>query len=275
MCQCQINLIIAQKDVTVFSLLHFWIQSHLVGQLLNLIQDVQTHEYRMSNKRHNILLLSNFSLYLYYAELISVLNITGIIIGSMRYMEATFILQADSVARGPKLLSIKNYVIEIMTWKFTYTYRERCKTGPVHNRCRNWSPFTSKHTWMRFSKLWNTFPKVPTFTALISWRIALGASSDRITLYISRCDDIQIILNNSYYFSIKIYCQSLFFITTCFSGPSHFQVVPKMDKILGRLTATSCFIRFNVAIIPPNIFFFYFLHCLKIAKSAEICYNKK
>ena len=59
-----------------------------------------------------------------------------------------------------------------MTWKFIYTYRERCKTGPAHNRCWNWSPFTSKHTWMRFSKFWNTFPKVSTLTAWISWRIA-------------------------------------------------------------------------------------------------------
>ena len=68
-------------------------------------------------------------------------------------------LQGDSVASGPKVLSTKNYVFEIMTWKFIYTYRERCKTGPAHNRCWNWSPFTSKHTWMRFSKFWNTFPK--------------------------------------------------------------------------------------------------------------------
>jgi len=45
-----------------------------------------------------------------------------------------------------------------MTWKFMYTYRERCKTGPAH-RCWNCSPFTSKHTWMRFSKFWNTFSK--------------------------------------------------------------------------------------------------------------------
>ena len=81
------------------------------------------------------------------------------------------LLQGDSVARGPKLFSIKNYVIEIMTWKFIYTYRERCKTGPSHNRCWNWSPFTSKHTWMLFSKFWNTFPKVSTLTAWISWRI--------------------------------------------------------------------------------------------------------
>ena len=44
-----------------------------------------------------------------------------------------------------------------MTWKFIYTYRERCKTGPAHNRCWNWSPFTSKHTWMRFSKFWKIF----------------------------------------------------------------------------------------------------------------------
>jgi len=59
-----------------------------------------------------------------------------------------------------------------MTWKFIHTYRERCKTGPAHNRCWNWSPFTSKHTWMRFSKFWNTFPKVAKLTAWISWRIA-------------------------------------------------------------------------------------------------------
>jgi len=87
------------------------------------------------------------------------------------------IIKGDSLARGPKLLSIKNYVIEIMTWKFTYTYQERCKTGPAHNRCWNWSPFTSKHTWMRFSKFWNTFPKVLMLTAWISWLIVpLGCS---------------------------------------------------------------------------------------------------
>jgi hypothetical protein len=72
------------------------------------------------------------------------------------------ILRGDSVARGPKLLCIKNYVIEIMTWKFIYTYRERWKTGPAHNQCWNWPPFTSKDTWMRFSKFWNTCPKVST-----------------------------------------------------------------------------------------------------------------
>jgi len=82
------------------------------------------------------------------------------------------IVQGDSVARGPKLLSIKNYVIGIMTWKFIYTYRERWKTEPAHNRCWNWSPFTSKHTWMRFCIFWNTFPKVSTLTAWISWSIA-------------------------------------------------------------------------------------------------------
>jgi len=68
------------------------------------------------------------------------------------------IIQSDSVARCPKILSIKNYVIE-MTWKFIYTYGERCKTGSAHNRYWNWSPFTSKQTWMRFSKFWNAFPK--------------------------------------------------------------------------------------------------------------------
>ena len=81
------------------------------------------------------------------------------------------LLQRESLAWGPKLLSIKNYVIEIMTWKFIYTYRERCKTGPAHNRCWNWFPFTSKRTWMRFSKFRNTFPKVSTLTVWISWRI--------------------------------------------------------------------------------------------------------
>ena len=45
------------------------------------------------------------------------------------------VLQGESLARGPELLSIKNYVIEIMTSNFIYTYRERCKTGPAHNRC--------------------------------------------------------------------------------------------------------------------------------------------
>jgi len=81
-------------------------------------------------------------------------------------------IQGDSVVRGPKLLSIKTSVIEIMTWKFIYTYQKQCKTGPAHNRCWNWSPFTSKHTWIRFSKFWNTFPKVSTLTAWISWHIA-------------------------------------------------------------------------------------------------------
>jgi len=81
-------------------------------------------------------------------------------------------MQGDSVARGHKLLSIKNHVIEIMTWKFIYTYRERWKTGPTYNPCWNWSPFTSRHTWMCFSEFWNTFPKVSTLTAWISWRIA-------------------------------------------------------------------------------------------------------
>jgi len=83
-----------------------------------------------------------------------------------------YILHGESLARGPNLLSIKNYVIEIMTWNFIHTYRERCETGPAHNRCWNWSPFTSKHTWMRSSKFWNTFSKVSTLTAWISWRIA-------------------------------------------------------------------------------------------------------
>jgi len=59
-----------------------------------------------------------------------------------------------------------------MTWKFIYTYRERYKTEPAHNRCWNWSPFTSKHIWMGFSKFWNTFPKMSTLTAWISWRMA-------------------------------------------------------------------------------------------------------
>ena len=81
-------------------------------------------------------------------------------------------IQGDSVARCPKLLSIKNYVIEIMTWKYIYTYRERYKTGSDHNRCWNSSPFTYKHTWIRFSKFWNTFLKLSTLTAWISWRKA-------------------------------------------------------------------------------------------------------
>jgi len=37
----------------------------------------------------------------------------------------------------PQTIVYKYYVIEIMTWKFIYTYRERWKTGPAHNRCWN------------------------------------------------------------------------------------------------------------------------------------------
>ena len=59
-----------------------------------------------------------------------------------------------------------------MPWKFICTYRERCKTGPARNRCWNRSPFTSKHTEMRFFKFWNTFTKASMLTAWISWRIA-------------------------------------------------------------------------------------------------------
>ena len=100
-------------------------------------------------------------------------------------------IQSDSVARGPKILSIKNYVIEIITWKFIYTYRERCKTGPAHNRCWNWSPFTSKHTWMPFSKFWNTFPKVSALTAWVSWHIAsLSFSIVRVVFFCTLCPSI-------------------------------------------------------------------------------------
>ena len=81
------------------------------------------------------------------------------------------LIQGESLARGPKLLSIENYVIEIMIGKFMYIYRKRCETGSTHNRCWNWSPFISKHNGMRFSKFWNIFPKVSTLTAWISWRI--------------------------------------------------------------------------------------------------------
>jgi len=88
------------------------------------------------------------------------------------YIYIYIYIQEESLARGPKLLSIKNYVMEIMIWKFIYTYRERWKTGPAHNRYRNRSPFTSRHTWMRFSKFWNTFSKVSKLTAWKSWRIA-------------------------------------------------------------------------------------------------------
>ena len=38
--------------------------------------------------------------------------------GCTRVHFTFYLIQGDSVARGPKLLSIKNYVIEIMTWKF-------------------------------------------------------------------------------------------------------------------------------------------------------------
>jgi hypothetical protein len=65
--------------------------------------------------------------------------------------DGVYLLQDDSLARGPKLLSIENYVINIMTWKFIYTYRERCKTGPAHNRCWKWSPFNISNIFLRFT----------------------------------------------------------------------------------------------------------------------------
>ena len=64
-----------------------------------------------------------------------------------------------------------------MAWKFIYTYRERCKTWRAHNWCWNWSPFTSKHTGMCFSKLWNTFPEVSKLTAWILWRVTSSRCS--------------------------------------------------------------------------------------------------
>jgi len=77
-----------------------------------------------------------------------------------------------------------------MTWKCIYTYREWCKTGPAHNRCWNWFLFTSKHTWMRFSKFWNTFPKVSTLTAWISWRIASVSCSIVRGVFLYTCPSI-------------------------------------------------------------------------------------
>jgi len=77
-----------------------------------------------------------------------------------------------------------------MTWKFTYTYRERSKTGPAHNRCWNWSPFISKHTWMRFFKFWNTFLKVSTLTTWISWRIASLSCSIVRGVFFTLCPSI-------------------------------------------------------------------------------------
>ena len=109
----------------------------------------------------NCVLFSMYSFCIFTFHTISSINMADI-----------RVLQGESLARGPKLLSIKNYVIEIMTWKFIYTYREQCKTGPAHNRCWNCSPFTSKHTGMRFSKFWNTFHEVSRLTIWISWRIA-------------------------------------------------------------------------------------------------------
>jgi hypothetical protein len=51
----------------------------------------------------------------------------------------------------PQTIVYKKYVIEVMTWKCIYTYRERYKTGLAHNGYWKWFPFTSKHTWMHFS----------------------------------------------------------------------------------------------------------------------------
>jgi len=83
-----------------------------------------------------------------------------------KLVQPHMIIQGDSVARGPKLLSIKICVIEEMTWKFIYTYRERCKTGPAHNRCWNWSPFHIQAHWNAFLQILEYFS-----TKCRSWRL--------------------------------------------------------------------------------------------------------
>ena len=77
-----------------------------------------------------------------------------------------------------------------MTWKFIYTYRERCKAGPAQNRCWNWSSCTSKHTWMRFFKFWTTFPKVSKLAAWISWRITSLSCSMVRGVFFTLCPSI-------------------------------------------------------------------------------------
>ena len=119
---------------------------------------------------HTCISFTPSALFLSHLFYLSVISSFPIPFFSTSFIPLT--IQGKSLARGPKPLSIKNYVIEIMTWKFIYKYWEQCKTGSAHNWCWNWSPFTSKHTWMHFSTFWNTFPKVSTLTAWISWCIA-------------------------------------------------------------------------------------------------------
>ena len=75
-------------------------------------------------------------------------------------------IQGDSVARVPKLLSIKNYVIEIITWKSIYTYRDLliidAETGLLSHP--------------------NTLECVSPNSGIIFPNL-FGASSERITLY--------------------------------------------------------------------------------------------
>ena len=69
------------------------------------------HRFAINNQKDLQTIISNtksrkFSAYLKYPL---VLNYVRIFVNSLCHV------QGDSVARGPKLLSIKNYVIEIMT----------------------------------------------------------------------------------------------------------------------------------------------------------------
>ena len=68
----------------------------------------------------------------------------------------TVLIQVEFLVRGHKLWSINNWD-KIL--KFIYSYLERCKRGPAHNRFWNWSPLISKHISKCFSKFWNTFPQ--------------------------------------------------------------------------------------------------------------------
>ena len=43
------------------------------------------------------------------------------------FLRYNYKVQSDSVARGPKLFSMKNYVIEIMTWKWKMKMKKDAK----------------------------------------------------------------------------------------------------------------------------------------------------
>jgi hypothetical protein len=85
------------------------------------------------------------------------------------------IIPGDSLAKSPKLLSIKIMLIEIMTWKLIYTYRERWKTACPHLAIY----WTRPVTW---SCLCSAFPQLHSCESNAAW-VKMYTVEQRVFLF--------------------------------------------------------------------------------------------